>query len=144
MVRSMSTYCSILCLTIPVAFGNAQDDTTLQKAITGFHQCAMLSAHFQLCDVFDAIVVNLANMTGLLEDAGSQSSLPDPIVDVAGQKYVVSQLSVQFGQNYRGQLAAVVVFAVVTRHGNSLRKGWRKVRFMLAVFYYAYAKIAYP
>lgn len=110
-----------------IAFDTAQDDNTLQKAISGFHQCAMLSAHFELYNVFDAIVVNLATMTGLLETADNRSSLPDPIVDVAGQTYVVSNLAVQFGRNYKGQLAAVVVFTIIMRHGNSMRKSWKKI-----------------
>lgn len=88
----------------------------------------MLSAHFQLYDVFDSIVVNLATMTGLLDTSGYSDSLPDPIVDVAGEKYVISSLAVRFGRNYKAQLAAVVAFAIVTRHGNSLRKGWVKVK----------------
>lgn len=113
-------------ITHHIAFDTAQDDSTLQKAISGFHQCAMLSAHFQLHDVFDAIVINLANMTGLIEETNGRNSVPDPIVDVAGQKYVVSDLAIRFGRNYKGQLAAVVAFAVVTRHGNSMRKGWKK------------------
>ncbi|KAI9494797.1 hypothetical protein BDB00DRAFT_817115 [Zychaea mexicana] len=112
---------------IAYAFDTAQDDATLQKAISGFHQCAMLASHFKLYEVFDAIVVNLANMTGLLEESNSRNMVPDPIVDVAGQKYVVSHLAVRFGRNYKGQLAAVVAFAVVTRHGNSMRKGWGKI-----------------
>ncbi|KAI8082800.1 uncharacterized protein BX664DRAFT_366573 [Halteromyces radiatus] len=112
---------------ISYAFNTAQDDDTLQKAISGFHQCAMLSAHFGLYDVFDSIVVNLATMTGLLDTSGHSSSLPDPIVDVAGEKYVISSLAVRFGRNYKAQLAAVVAFTIVTRHGNSLRKGWTKI-----------------
>ncbi|CAO3585256.1 unnamed protein product [Absidia cylindrospora] len=112
---------------ISYAFNTAQDDATLQKAISGFHQCAMLSAHFELYDVFDSIVVNLATMTGLLDMSGHSNSLPDPIVDVAGEKYVISSLAVRFGRNYKAQLAAVVVFTIVTRHGNSLRNGWTKI-----------------
>jgi brefeldin A-resistance guanine nucleotide exchange factor 1 len=112
---------------LQIAFNTAQDDVTLQKAISGFHQCAMLSAHFELYDVFDSIVVNLATMTGLLDMSGHSNSLPDPIVDVAGEKYVISSLAVRFGRNYKAQLAAVVAFTIVTRHGNSLRNGWTKV-----------------
>lgn len=116
-----------LVAAISYVFSTAQDDDTLQKAITGFRHCASLAAHFELYHVFDSIVVNLATMTGLLESANGNTSVPDPIVDVAGQKYVVSKLAVRFGRNYKGQLAAVVMFAIVTRHGDSLRKGWRKV-----------------
>lgn len=112
---------------ISYVFSTAQDDDTLQKAITGFRHCASLAAHFELYHVFDSIVVNLATMTGLLESANGNPSIPDPIVDVAGQKYVVSKLAVRFGRNYKGQLAAVVMFAIVTRHGDCLRNGWRKV-----------------
>ncbi|KAI8142216.1 hypothetical protein BJV82DRAFT_615987 [Fennellomyces sp. T-0311] len=112
---------------IAYAFDSAQDDATLQKAISGFHQCALLASHFKLYEVFDAIVVNLATMTGLLEETNSHNVVPDPIVDVAGQQYVVSHLAIRFGRNYKGQLAAVVAFAVVTRHGNSMRKGWKKI-----------------
>lgn len=112
---------------ISYVFSTAQDDDTLQKAITGFRQCASLAAHFELYDVFDSIVVNLATMTGLSESANGNTCVPDPIVDVAGQKYVVSKLAVRFGRNYKGQLAAVVMFAIVTRHGDTLRKGWLKI-----------------
>ncbi|OAC99682.1 hypothetical protein MUCCIDRAFT_136379 [Mucor lusitanicus CBS 277.49] len=112
---------------ISYVFNTAQDDDTLEKAITGFRQCASLAAHFELYDVFDSIIVNLATMTGLLENANGNTSVPDPIVDIAGQKYVVSKLAVRFGRNYKGQLAAVVMFTIVTRHGDSLRKGWPKI-----------------
>ncbi|KAI8095249.1 hypothetical protein BDF21DRAFT_405503 [Thamnidium elegans] len=112
---------------ISYVFSTAQDDDTLEKAITGFRHCASLAAHFELHQVFDSIVVNLATMTGLLENTDGNTSVPDPIVDVAGQKYVVSKLAVRFGRNYKGQLAAVVMFAIVTSHGDSLRKGWLKV-----------------
>ncbi|RCI05093.1 GDP/GTP exchange factor for ARF [Rhizopus stolonifer] len=114
-----------LVAAVSCAFNTAQDDDTLERAITGFRHCATLAAHFGLCDAFDSIVVNLATTTGLLDNPSSP--VPDPIVDVAGQKYVVSKLAVRFGRNYKGQLAAVVMFAVVTRHGNPLRKGWTKV-----------------
>ncbi|KAI9483078.1 MAG: hypothetical protein EXX96DRAFT_478742 [Benjaminiella poitrasii] len=112
---------------ISYVFSTAQDDDILQKAITGFRHCASLAAHFELYDIFDSIIINLATMTGLLENTNGNTSVPDPIVDVAGQKYVVSKLATRFGRNYKGQLAAVVMFAIVTRHEDSLRKGWIKV-----------------
>ncbi|RUS18465.1 hypothetical protein BC937DRAFT_88745 [Endogone sp. FLAS-F59071] len=116
---------------ISYAFNTAQDDATLQKAITGFHQCALLSAHYNLHDVFDSIVITLSRMTGLLDVRSLNESAPDPIVDVAGQKFVVSELAVQFGRNYKGQLAAVVVFAVASEHGNVLREGWKNMLTMI-------------
>jgi len=66
-------------------------------------------------------------MTGLVDMEDNLLTAPDPIVDVAGQKYVISRLAVRFGRNYKGQLAAVVAFAVASEHGSVLRKGWIKV-----------------
>ncbi|KAG0746337.1 hypothetical protein G6F57_000076 [Rhizopus arrhizus] len=116
-----------LIAAITCAFNMAQDDDVLETAITAFRHSATLAARFGLHDAFDSIVINLALATGLLEISPSSSSVPDPIVDVAGQKYVVSKLAVQLGRNYKGQLAAVVLFAIVTSHGDSLRRGWTKV-----------------
>ncbi|RCH92835.1 GDP/GTP exchange factor for ARF, partial [Rhizopus stolonifer] len=114
-----------LMAAISCAFTTAQDDNTLEKAITAFRHCATLAANFELVDVFDSIILNLAQTTGLLDNPAFAG--PDPIVDVAGQKFVVSKLAVKFGHNYKGQLAAVVLFTVVTRYGDSLRKSWTKV-----------------
>ncbi|KAL1914448.1 uncharacterized protein VTP21DRAFT_8900 [Calcarisporiella thermophila] len=107
---------------ISYAFNNAYDDATLQKAVTGFHHCAVLAAHYELPDIFDAVITMLARMTGLLESTSANVTHVE--VEADGQKVMVSDLSVQFGRNYKGQLAAVVAFAVANEHGNSLHEGW--------------------
>ncbi|KAI9027406.1 hypothetical protein CLU79DRAFT_697591 [Phycomyces nitens] len=112
---------------ISYAFGTAQDDTTLEKAIEGFHHCSLLASKFGLHNVVDSIVSNLAMMSELLTKTDSYDSLPDPIVEVAGRKYVVSRLAIRLGQNYRGQLAAVTMFTIVNKHSNSLRGSWAKI-----------------
>jgi len=40
----------------------------------------------------------------------------------------VSNLSVKFGTNFKGQLAAVVLFNIVNGNGNAIREGWMQVR----------------
>ncbi|KAL0073779.1 hypothetical protein J3Q64DRAFT_1649624 [Phycomyces blakesleeanus] len=112
---------------ISYAFSTAQDDTTLEKAIEGFYHCSLLASKFGLHNVVDSIISNLAMMSGLLTKANSDSSLPDPIVEVAGQKYVISRLAVRLGHNYRNQLAAVTMFTIINKHSNSLRSSWTKV-----------------
>ncbi|CAG8513943.1 11930_t:CDS:10 [Ambispora gerdemannii] len=110
------------------AFNSAPDDNILQKAITGFHQCALISAHYHLLDVFDYIIMSLAKLTGLLEvryaNANGNANIP---VKVQDTELTVSDLSIQFGRNYKGQLAAVVLFAVANEHGNVLREGWKYI-----------------
>jgi len=106
---------------------------TLQKAITGFHQCALLSASYQLYDVFDYIVMTLAKMTGLLGLRYSNETASNPVVKVNDVDVTISDLSIEFGRNYKGQLAAVVLFAIANEYGNVLRDGWKFVCKMVPI-----------
>ncbi|KAF9437726.1 GDP/GTP exchange factor for ARF [Entomortierella beljakovae] len=110
---------------ISYAFNMAQDDATLQKSLTGYYQCAILAAHFQLPEIFDRITMSLARMTGLLDTPHNPADNRDVVVD--GATITVSDLAVQFGKSYKGQLAAVVAFGVANEHGNMIRSGWRPI-----------------
>lgn len=110
------------------AFITFDDDYIIQKAITGFRQCATLAGHFRLPDVFDFVVVSLSQATSLLSESLPANVPNYPVVDVEGQSITVSNLSVDFGTNFKGQLAAVVLFNIVNGNGNALREGWTQVR----------------
>ncbi|KAF5358079.1 hypothetical protein D9756_001747 [Leucocoprinus leucothites] len=109
------------------AFITFDDDYIIQKAITGFRQCATLAGHFRLPDVFDYVVVSLSQATSLLSDSLPANVPNYPIVEVEGQSITVSNLSVDFGTNFKGQLAAVVLFNIVNGNGNALREGWTQI-----------------
>ncbi|KAG0329161.1 GDP/GTP exchange factor for ARF [Dissophora globulifera] len=110
---------------ISYAFNMAQDDATLQKSLTGYYQCAILAAHYQLPDIFDRVTMSLARMTGLLDTPHNPADNRDVTVD--GVTITVSDLAVQFGKSYKGQLAAVVAFGVANEHGNMIRAGWKPI-----------------
>ncbi|KAG0331630.1 GDP/GTP exchange factor for ARF [Podila humilis] len=110
---------------ISYAFNMAQDDATLQKSLTGYYQCAILAAHFQLPDIFDRVTMSLARMTGLLDTPNNTADNRDVTID--GVTITVSDLAVQFGKSYKGQLAAVVAFGVANEHGNMIRSGWKAI-----------------
>ncbi|KAF9294433.1 GDP/GTP exchange factor for ARF [Mortierella antarctica] len=110
---------------ISYAFNMAQDDATLQKSLTGYYQCAILAAHYQLPDIFDRVTMSLARMTGLLDTPNNTADNRDVTVD--GVAITVSDLAVQFGKSYKGQLAAVVAFGVANEHGNMIRTGWKPI-----------------
>ncbi|KAG0038070.1 GDP/GTP exchange factor for ARF [Podila clonocystis] len=110
---------------ISYAFNMAQDDATLQKSLTGYYQCAILAAHYQLPDIFDRVTMSLARMTGLLDTPHNTADNRDVTVD--GVTITVSDLAVQFGKSYKGQLAAVVAFGVANEHGNMIRTGWKPI-----------------
>lgn len=112
---------------IAYAFITFEDDYVIERAITGFRQCATLAGHFAMPDVFDYVVVSLSQATSLLSDS-LPSQVPNyPTVEVEGQTITVSTLSVKFGTNSKGQLAAVVLFNIVNGNGNALREGWTQV-----------------
>ncbi|GJE86958.1 Sec7-domain-containing protein [Phanerochaete sordida] len=112
---------------IAFAFISFDDDYVIERAITGFRQCATLARHFHLPDVFDYVVVSLSQATGLLAESLPTQVPNFPVVDVDGQSVTVSTLSVKFGRNFKGQLAAVVLFNIVNGNGNALREGWTQI-----------------
>ncbi|CAA7267940.1 unnamed protein product [Cyclocybe aegerita] len=112
---------------IAYAFISFEDDYIIQRAIAGFRQCATLAGHFRLPDVFDFVVVSLSQATTLLSDSLPAQVPNYPIIDIEGQTITVSRLSVEFGTNFRGQLAAVVLFNILNGNGNALREGWTQI-----------------
>ena len=113
---------------IAYAFITFEDDYIIERAIAGFRQCATLARHFDMPDVFDFVVMSLSQATSLLSEF-QPSQVPNyPVVDVDGQSVIVSSLSVKFGTNFKGQLAAVVLFNIVNGNANALREGWTQVR----------------
>lgn len=115
------------------AFITFDDEYMIQRAISGFRQCATLAGHFNLPDVFDFVVVSLSQATSLLSENLPVHVPNYPVVEVEGQSITVSSLSVKFGTNFKGQLAAVVLFNIVNGNGNALREGWTQVRSSTAI-----------
>jgi brefeldin A-resistance guanine nucleotide exchange factor 1 len=114
---------------IAYAFTSFDDDYVMQRAISGFRQCATLAGKFKLPEVFDYIVMSLSHATGLIadEEGSRPKSLNFPVVEVEEQSVTVSTLSIKFGTNFRAQLAAVVLFTIANGNGNAIRDGWVQV-----------------
>jgi brefeldin A-resistance guanine nucleotide exchange factor 1 len=100
---------------ISYAFDNADDSLTLQKAVIGFHHLAGIAATYHEYDIFDSIIISLSKITGLLKES-------EPSAE--GR---VDAWAVDFGGNFKGQVATVLMFGLVGEHGNWLRKGWNQV-----------------
>lgn len=113
---------------VAYAFTSFEDDHIIERSIAGFRQCATLAGYLVLPDVFDYIVVSLSQATSLLSEQLPTRVPNYPVVTVENQPVTVSTLSVKFGTNFRGQLAAVVLFNIVNGNGNALREGWTQVR----------------
>jgi brefeldin A-resistance guanine nucleotide exchange factor 1 len=84
---------------------SAQDEHVIQRAITGFRQCASLAGHFNIPEVFDTIVLSLSTATGLGDEGehGYQTA-NYPTIEKENQSVTVSPLSIKFGHDYRSQI----------------------------------------
>ncbi|XP_067828505.1 Golgi-specific brefeldin A-resistance guanine nucleotide exchange factor 1 isoform X2 [Heptranchias perlo] len=89
-------------------FDKSLDETIIQKAISSFRKCAMISAHYGLSDVFDNLIISLCKFTALSSE--SVENLPNV-----------------FGSNAKAQVAAKTVFNLSHRHGDILREGWKNI-----------------
>lgn len=112
------------------AFSTFQDEGLLERAISGYRSCAILAGQWGMYEVFDYMVEGLAHHTGLVdgtdESVGpSTDALQQPkTVDVEGTPIPVSPLSIRFGMDFKGQLAAVVLFTIAHGNGKAIRVGW--------------------
>lgn len=107
---------------------SAQDEHVIQRSITGFRQCASLAGHFELPEVIDTIVQSLSPATSLQSDTDDAFQMVNyPVVEKESQSVTVSPLSIKFGQSYRSQLAAVVLFGIANGNGNAIRQGWTQI-----------------
>lgn len=108
------------------AFTYYDDDYVVQRAISGFQQCAKLANRFAMPEVFDHIVSSVAPATGLL-DVPTPQTYNYPAAEAEGFTLNISPLSVHFGGNLKGQLAAVVLFRLVNGSAVALSEGWKQV-----------------
>ncbi|PWN34678.1 Sec7-domain-containing protein [Meira miltonrushii] len=109
---------------IAYAFSTYRDEHLLERAISGFRQCAVLASRFDMHELFDFTIQGLASATGLLDANGVGQVTNNAVVEFEGQKVTISPLSIQFGRNFKGQLAAVVLFTIANGNGHAVRKGW--------------------
>ncbi|XP_050390841.2 Golgi-specific brefeldin A-resistance guanine nucleotide exchange factor 1 isoform X2 [Patella vulgata] len=91
-------------------FDKSGDEAIINRAISGFRKCAMISAHYGISDVFDNLGISLCKFTTLLSSAEAPENIPT-----------------SFGSNFKAQLAARTVFALAHRHGDILREGWKNI-----------------
>lgn len=121
------------------AFTHFMDDYMLQRAISGFQQCAAL-ANPGLPEVFDYTIRSLVKITGLLASSlQPEASTNFPKVDVDGQTVTISPLALRFGTSFKSQLAAVVLFSIANDHAALISSSWIDVRVHAHVRYQANA-----
>ncbi|CAK7274093.1 GDP/GTP exchange factor for ARF [Sporothrix epigloea] len=112
--------------TLSYVFMSATDDTVFSRVIQGFDECALIAAKYGNTEALDQIVYCLSHMSTLAQVVQSNTSL-NTEVQVDKSSVMVSELAVKLGRNFRAQLAALVLFRVVTDHEHVLRSSWKHV-----------------
>ncbi|KAK9450275.1 uncharacterized protein V1518DRAFT_440749 [Limtongia smithiae] len=108
-------------------FTSATDDMVIMRVITGFDHCARIATAYGLSDILDHIILCLAKISTLAVVPTANSTANSTEIQVDGSSITVSELSVQFGRNYKAQLATVVLFRVVRGNETLVRAGWREI-----------------
>uniref|UniRef100_A0A914VU46 SEC7 domain-containing protein n=2 Tax=Plectus sambesii TaxID=2011161 RepID=A0A914VU46_9BILA len=112
-------------------FDKSEQDSILQKALSGYRKCAAIAAHYGMSDVFDNLIISLCKFSTLMtsSDGGSNGQnleqqhrpgSPNPFS-------FVETIAISFGENQKAQMAAKAVFQLVHAHGDILKEGWKNI-----------------
>lgn len=114
--------------TLSYVFMSASDDAVFSRVVTGFDQCARIAVKYGLTDAVDRVVYCLSYITTLANGTPSNTTL-NTEVQVGDNSVMVSQLAVQFGRDFKAQLATVVLFRVVLASEAIMNNSWKHVSF---------------
>lgn len=93
---------------ISVVFDHADDEAVLREALDGFLAVARIASAHRMQNVIDNLVASLCKFTALLNPTAMPSVSP----------------SVAFGEDMKARMAAVTVFSIANKFGDTLREGW--------------------
>ncbi|RKF65669.1 Uncharacterized protein GcC1_117003 [Golovinomyces cichoracearum] len=112
--------------TLSYVFMSASDDRVFSRIITGFDQFAQIAAKNGLTEAIDQVVYCLSHMTTLATEYPSNTAL-NTEVRVGDDTIMVSQLSVNFGRDFKAQLATVVLFRVLNGSEHVISESWKHI-----------------
>lgn len=112
--------------TLAYIFATAREDTVFARVITGIDQAAFLASEYATVGVHDQIVSAFCEISTL---SFGDFAVPNSTVQVQIEKdkLAVSDLSIQFGLDFKAQLAVMVLYRIVG-DGTLLRsRAWDKL-----------------
>ena len=112
--------------TLSYVFMSASDDAVFSRVVLGFDQCAQIAAKYDLTDALDHIIFCLSSMSTLASDVPTNTSL-NTEVQAEKKSVMVSELAVNFGRDYKAQLACAVLFRLIPRKESKIKDGWDHV-----------------
>lgn len=115
-------------------FATATEDAIFSRVITGFDHVAKIASHYQIPGVLDQITSALCKISTL---SFGDLSVPSSTIQIQIEKdkLIVSDLSIQFGQDFKAQLAVVVLFRLAKANPEALHDCWSDMVPVLANLY---------
>lgn len=105
-------------------FATATDDTVISRVITAFEHVSSVAAYYEIPEAINKILTSLCKITTLTEGDQSAPITTVQMQHVSGQ-ITVSDLSIQFGGNFKAQLALAVMFRLAKTNLTSIQSSWK-------------------
>lgn len=105
-------------------FATATEDAVFSRVITGFDHVAKIASHYNIPGVLDQITSTLCKISTL---SFGELTVPSSTtqIQIEDDKIVVSDLSIQFGQDLKAQLASVVLFRLTKANVSMINDAWK-------------------
>lgn len=135
------------CLNLVLYLCHSYRRYRFSRVIKGFDDIAQISNRYQIAGVTDQIIYSLGKISTLTY---GNLSVPLSTIEMttdANEKIVVSELSVQFGEDFKAQLASIILFRIAKSNSSLFPKAGHKFLFSLPIFTYilffcAFSKLA--
>lgn len=121
--------------TLSYIFATATEDTVFSRVIKGFDDIAQISNRYQIAGVTDQIIYSLGKISTLTY---GNLSVPLSTIEMttdANEKIVVSELSVQFGEDFKAQLASIILFRIAKSNSSFISESWSQILVLITNLY---------
>lgn len=139
--------------TLSYIFATATEDTVFSRVLAGFDHVAQLSTQYEVPGVIDQIIYSLGKISTLtygdlsvppstieliLDDEPNSDSEQEKAVVSSSkpEKITISDLSIQFGEDFKAQLASVVLFRLAKSTGTKfISQSWSQILALVTNLY---------
>ncbi|KAI8905997.1 hypothetical protein EDD86DRAFT_248931 [Gorgonomyces haynaldii] len=117
----------------------AEDMTSIQKAVFGLQQCAILADQYENDQIMDYIVLSLCRISMLGKEISkllpeedvsqrSQETRIDAMPQSIKRKDAKTNRTLNdFGSSYRAQVSLVFLFNLASDYSNDIKEGWHQI-----------------
>ncbi|XP_057671770.1 Golgi-specific brefeldin A-resistance guanine nucleotide exchange factor 1 [Diorhabda carinulata] len=98
-------------------YEKTESESVHKKVMQGFEKCASIAANLNMSINLDMLILSISKFT------------------IFYNQQKQNNIVVQFGMNFKAQLALRTVFSLIHQHGNTMREGWKHLFDLLLALY---------